>query len=202
MATLIKVVDQNACKIRIVLMTKLVLTINAWILVLKSAVRTQNALWSIISLLAVVWKIMKETHLTSANLSEVSGTIYIDWSQRKTKFQMLIYWCSICYFTIERTKPCEPSPCGPNSICREFNEQASCTCLPGYFGIPPSCRPECLVNSDCEQSKACMNQRCQNPCDNTCGQNALCIVRNHNPICSCPVQYSGDPFVSCFPMSK
>lgn len=105
-------------------------------------------------------------------------------------------------YLIARIKPCEPSPCGPNSVCREFGEQASCSCLSGYFGIPPSCRPECLVSTDCEQNKACVNKRCRNPCENTCAQNALCVVRNHNPICRCPVQHSGDPFINCFPISK
>ena len=98
--------------------------------------------------------------------------------------------------------PCEPSPCGPNSACRRFGDQASCTCLPGYFGVPPTCRPECIVSSDCEQSKSCINEKCDNPCTNSCGQNALCNVRNHNPICSCPERYDGDPFIYCFPSSK
>lgn len=95
--------------------------------------------------------------------------------------------------------PCNPSPCGPNSVCRRFGNQASCSCLNGYFGVPPSCRPECVISSDCEQTKACMNEKCQNPCVGACGQNALCDVRNHNPICRCPDRYSGNPFAYCFP---
>lgn len=35
------------------------------------------------------------------------------------------------------------------------------------------------------------------PCPGTCGANALCIVANHNPICSCPAGLTGDPFVHC-----
>lgn len=103
---------------------------------------------------------------------------------------------------IARKTPCNPSPCGPNSICHEFGEQASCSCLPGYIGLPPSCRSECIVSSDCEQDRACINNKCQNPCENACAYNALCMVRNHNAICSCPREYTGDPFVNCFPMSK
>ena len=53
-------------------------------------------------------------------------------------------------------------------------------CLEGYFGDPyASCRPECVTNSDCGQDKACVEQKCRNPCrDNTCGINAVCNVIN------------------------
>lgn len=93
--------------------------------------------------------------------------------------------------------PCVPSPCGPNSQCREINDQAVCSCLPQYIGSPPSCRPECVVSSECPQDKACVNNKCKNPCPGTCGINARCQVINHNPICSCSPQYIGDPFVRC-----
>jgi hypothetical protein len=93
--------------------------------------------------------------------------------------------------------PCEPSPCGPNSVCRVKGEQAVCSCQVGYFGAPPLCRPECLVSSECSQHKACINQKCQDPCPGACGFNARCQVTNHNPICSCPPNFIGDPFVQC-----
>lgn len=93
--------------------------------------------------------------------------------------------------------PCSPSPCGPNSQCREVNNQAICTCLPSFFGYPPNCRPECTVNSDCSMNMACLNQRCRDPCPGTCGINAECQVINHNAICSCPLHLSGDPFSKC-----
>lgn len=67
---------------------------------------------------------------------------------------------------------CRPSPCGSFSQCREINSQAVCTCLPGYIGSPPTCRPECTVNSDCPSNEACVNDKCKNPCDGTCGVNA------------------------------
>lgn len=100
------------------------------------------------------------------------------------------------------TKPCSPSPCGPNSICREVNDQAVCTCAPGYLGSPPMCRPECIGSSDCPRNQACTNQRCINPCLGTCGLQAKCEVINHNPICSCPERYSGNPFTRCFLQRK
>lgn len=93
--------------------------------------------------------------------------------------------------------PCQPSPCGPYSQCREVNGHAVCTCLTDYIGTPPMCRPECVISSECPQNKACMNQRCTDPCPGTCGANARCQVVNHNPICSCSRGFSGDPFISC-----
>ncbi|KRT79970.1 hypothetical protein AMK59_6537, partial [Oryctes borbonicus] len=70
------------------------------------------------------------------------------------------------------TNPCQPSPCGPNSQCRELNNQAVCSCLPSYIGSPPSCRPECVVSSECAPNKACIQQKCTDPCPGTCGLSA------------------------------
>lgn len=95
--------------------------------------------------------------------------------------------------------PCLPSPCGPNSQCRNVNHQASCSCLPNFFGAPPNCRPECVTNSECSSNLACINNRCTDPCPGSCAYNAQCNVINHIPICSCPRDYIGDPFVSCQP---
>lgn len=96
------------------------------------------------------------------------------------------------------TNPCNPSPCGQNSQCRAVNGQAVCSCVVGYVGSPPSCRPECSVNSDCVQNMACANFKCKDPCPGTCGLLAKCSVVNHNPICSCPYRMTGDPFVRCY----
>lgn len=96
--------------------------------------------------------------------------------------------------------PCSPSPCGPNSQCREINSQAVCSCKPSHLGSPPYCRPECVVSSECPRDKACMNQKCINPCIGTCGKNSECQVINHSPICSCQSGYTGDPFLVCSPI--
>lgn len=77
-----------------------------------------------------------------------------------------------------------------------------CSCVPGYIGSPPNCRPECVVSSECAQNEACNNQKCRNPCPGTCGIGAKCEVINHNPICSCPPRYTGDPFIRCSPIRK
>lgn len=97
---------------------------------------------------------------------------------------------------------CSPSPCGPNSQCRDVNGQAVCSCLVGYVGSPPNCRPECVVSAECPLNQACSNQKCKDPCPGTCGIGALCQVVNHNPICSCPPSYSGNPFVRCQPFQS
>lgn len=93
--------------------------------------------------------------------------------------------------------PCEPSPCGPYSQCRVVNGHAVCSCQANYIGTPPTCRPECMISADCAQDKACINQKCQDPCPGTCGINARCQVVNHNPICSCSPGFTGDPFIRC-----
>lgn len=69
----------------------------------------------------------------------------------------------------EPTNPCNPSPCGPNSKCRVVNDIAVCSCVDEYIGSPPNCRPECTVNSECPQNKACHKFKCANPCAGTCG---------------------------------
>lgn len=103
-----------------------------------------------------------------------------------------------CLALPDPVDPCNPSPCGPYSKCRVFNRHAVCTCLDMCVGSPPNCRPECIVSSDCRPDKACINQKCQDPCPGMCGIEAQCQVVNHNPICSCFNGYTGDPFVRCF----
>lgn len=97
-----------------------------------------------------------------------------------------------------RKDPCTPSPCGPNSQCRNIEDHAVCSCLQGYLGSPPSCRPECLVSSECPPTRACVNKKCTDPCLGSCGLNARCEVINHSPICSCLPTQTGDPFKSCY----
>ena len=94
--------------------------------------------------------------------------------------------------------PCYPSPCGSNAHCRAENGRAICECLPDYFGNPyESCRPECVANTDCASNRACIRNKCQDPCPGTCGISAQCDVRNHIPICTCPRGYAGDAFRLC-----
>lgn len=93
--------------------------------------------------------------------------------------------------------PCIPSPCGLFSECRVIENRPVCSCKENYYGQPPYCRPECTVNSECPQTKACMNQKCKDPCPGSCGYNAECRTINHAPVCYCLPGYSGDPFSGC-----
>ena len=98
------------------------------------------------------------------------------------------------------TDPCYPDPCGQNAQCEERGQTAACKCPPNYFGNPyVECKPECQINNDCANDKACMSQRCRDPCPGSCGAGADCRVVGHNPICSCPPGYTGDPLESCRP---
>ena len=67
------------------------------------------------------------------------------------------------------------------------------------MGSPPNCRPECSINSECPSNKACIQEKCRDPCLGSCGFNAICTVINHTPACSCSEQDTGDPFTNCHP---
>jgi hypothetical protein len=99
------------------------------------------------------------------------------------------------------TEPCVPSPCGTNAICEEKNGNAICSCPPDYQGDPYTfCRPECVLNGDCPNDKACQRLKCVDPCPGTCGASADCRVVNHVPVCTCAQGYTGDPFSGCRPV--
>lgn len=116
----------------------------------------------------------------------------------------LVYICTF-YLNVlavvvhyEPNTPCIPSPCGANARCREQNGAGSCTCLPDYFGNPyDGCRPECSLNSDCPSNKACVRNKCVDPCPGVCGQNADCQVVNHLPTCTCRFGFTGDSYRYC-----
>lgn len=67
-------------------------------------------------------------------------------------------------------------------------------------GSPPSCRPECVLSSECPSHFACVNNKCRDPCPGSCGSDAQCHVTNHVPVCSCLAGYTGDPFLFCTPI--
>lgn len=90
--------------------------------------------------------------------------------------------------------PCDLHPCGPNARCNN----GVCVCLPEYQGDPyVGCRPQCVMNTDCVHDRACIRNKCADPCPGTCGRNALCSVYNHIPICTCPARMAGNAFVQC-----
>lgn len=126
-------------------------------------------------------------------------------SSINAKFEFVMFMCC-CPVAPEPPKqkpsyvnPCAPSPCGPNSQCRDIGGTPSCSCLPNYIGSPPNCRPECTINSECSSNLACIREKCRDPCPGSCGVGAQCNVINHTPVCTCPDGYTGDPFNNCFP---
>lgn len=110
---------------------------------------------------------------------------------------------SLVQSTPEPINPCNPSPCGVNAICKERNGVGSCTCLHEYYGDPYNeCRPECTLNSDCAKNRACVNNKCRDPCPGVCGINAECSVINHSPTCSCLDGYIGNALTACHEKPK
>lgn len=113
-----------------------------------------------------------------------------------TSYSFNIFF-SIFLFTVpepEFSDPCNPSPCGPNAEC--YN--GICKCISEFQGDPYSgCRPECVLNNDCPRNKACMQNKCKDPCPGTCGTNAICEVYNHIPMCRCPDGMQGNAFINC-----
>lgn len=116
----------------------------------------------------------------------------------------LIFCCTISVkIEPEIVDPCNPSPCGINAECNVRNNAGSCTCLPEYFGDPyVECRPECVLNTDCPKTQACLNNKCKDPCIGICGLNAECYVSNHSPMCSCITGFVGNPSVACNEIPK
>lgn len=98
--------------------------------------------------------------------------------------------------------PCTPSLCGPNSVCEIRSGHPVCSCQPNYSGTPPYCRPECVINQECQPNQACINEKCKDPCIGACGSNARCNVINHTPLCSCLEGYKGDAFIGCVVVPK
>lgn len=122
-----------------------------------------------------------------------------------SSFDLVFNGCKIVgipVMDIIPTNPCELSPCGPNSECRVIESSPSCSCLSGFTGSPPNCRPECVVSSECPSNLACINQKCKDPCPGLCGINAVCKVVSHTPVCLCQTGFSGDPFVECNPRKE
>lgn len=106
------------------------------------------------------------------------------WSRRKSK--------------AEPAHPCQPTPCGTNAVCQEYNGAGACSCIPEFHGDPYiECRPECILNSECPSNRACINSKCVDPCPGTCGYNAECQIVNHSPLCTCYAGYIGNPMTGC-----
>lgn len=97
---------------------------------------------------------------------------------------------------------CSPTltTCGKGAECHGVNHRGICECLPGLGGNP---RVACVLlgcrsNTDCPTNKACINNKCENPCAfNVCTNQTECNVYNHAVECACPPGYRGNLEVGC-----
>lgn len=101
-------------------------------------------------------------------------------------------------------QPCSPNPCDTNTPCDTYGNQfAICDACVGSSAVNnPACRPECVFNSDCAFNKACIRNKCKDPCPGSCGDNALCSVYHHDPICHCKEGFEGNPYEYCKPTTN
>lgn len=102
--------------------------------------------------------------------------------------------------------PCDsPNACGRNALCTVNSHHAFCKCPSNSRGEPSvECRLiECSKNTDCDESKSCLDSKCVNPCTvpNACGQNSNCIVENRVGVCSCQPGTTGNPVLGCISIS-
>ncbi|KAI9586458.1 hypothetical protein GQX74_002305 [Glossina fuscipes] len=104
--------------------------------------------------------------------------------------------------------PCEfANACAASAKCKAKMHRPICSCPPGHLGNPTiKCMPtekaiECFEDSDCSITEACINQRCQHPCDvhDPCAQNAICVNTNHAADCNCSYGYEGNGYIGCQP---
>ena len=58
----------------------------------------------------------------------------------------------------------------------------------------------CSCSQRCKDNLACVDSKCVDPCTGFCGNGAHCNVTNHEPQCSCPAGFTGNPHVSCQPI--
>jgi hypothetical protein len=90
--------------------------------------------------------------------------------------------------------------CGKGASCKGvINHRPQCECPRDTFGSPfVECKYECYGDSDCARHKpACIYGVCKNPCEGACGIGADCNLRGLTPVCSCPRDMTGNPFVAC-----
>lgn len=93
------------------------------------------------------------------------------------------------------------STCGEKAVCRGLNHRANCECPPGLMGNPNiACvLVGCRSHSDCPGGRACINNKCEVPCEtaNPCDTPAECKVYNHIMECVCPPGTVSDGKMGC-----
>jgi hypothetical protein len=96
---------------------------------------------------------------------------------------------------------CNLLKCGPEAICIAKNHVGRCTCPPFglYIGDPynEGCKSvSCLDNEDCSEHQYCdrLSFKCLSVCTKeACGDNAICVPHDHNPVCQCEESYIPSP---------
>ena len=94
--------------------------------------------------------------------------------------------------------PCKTRDCWYKHNClKKHLHDAFCVSV-----VPqtePTLAAGCANNDECPDHTACKNRLCINPCayDDPCASNANCRVVNHEPVCSCPDGFIGDPKIRC-----
>lgn len=75
-------------------------------------------------------------------------------------------------------------------------------CFPGvgYVSTVPIEDPGCRSDDNCPDNQSCRNRQCVSPCAvaNPCANNAICTVAGHQPKCTCPEDFTGNPNINCY----
>lgn len=85
--------------------------------------------------------------------------------------------------------------CEVNKRCQVRNHRPMCVCKHGFvvnelgeFACAPD-TPSCRKDMDCPSNAACINGKCQNPCNargkTPCPEDKSCEVLDHKPVCVC-----------------
>ena len=94
------------------------------------------------------------------------------------------------------------SRCAKTAECRVANHRSICLCPQGLQRNPKvECkRIECRSNSECEQTKSCIEGSCVNLCllPNACGISAQCKSIRHKKKCFCPKNMWAIPTLNVF----
>jgi len=57
-----------------------------------------------------------------------------------------------------------------------------------------------VLSTECDWNKACVRNKCVDPCPGRCGSNAICEVHRHVAMCHCPPGMTGNAFSQCRPL--